>query len=106
VPATPNTWQQHRLTIAIALIHLQTTLSKQNSLPRRLDVPYYIELTCRTADEPRFRFLGLSAIHQSAKFIELAGRISEPDLVGILREIPAPFRAVSVLVTSNQTLPS
>jgi hypothetical protein len=69
-------------------------------------VPYYIELTCRTADEPRFRFLGLSAIHQSAKFIELAGRISEPDLVGILREIPAPFRAVSVLVTSNQTLPS
>jgi hypothetical protein len=54
-------------------------------------MPYYIELTCRIADEARFRFLGLSAIHHSTTSIELAGRTNEPDLVGKLRNIPVPF---------------
>jgi hypothetical protein len=55
-------------------------------------MPYYIELTCRIGDEPKFSFLGLSAIHQSTACIELAGRTNEPDLVGILRSVPVPFR--------------
>lgn len=55
-------------------------------------MPYYIELTCRIADEPNFRFLGLSAIHESLTIIELAGQTNEPDLMAKLRAIPVPLR--------------
>jgi hypothetical protein len=55
-------------------------------------MPYYIELTCRIADEPKFQFLGLSAIHKSLTIIELAGQTHEPDLMAKLRAIPVPLR--------------
>jgi hypothetical protein len=53
---------------------------------------YYIELTCRIADETKFHFLGLSAIHQSSTSIELAGQTNEPGVVAKLRAIPVPLR--------------
>jgi hypothetical protein len=53
---------------------------------------YYIELTCRIADEPKLRFLGLSAMHKSLTIIELAGQTNEPDLMAKLRAIPVPMR--------------
>ena len=55
-------------------------------------MPYYIELTRRIADEPKFRFLGLSAIHKSLTIIELAGQTNEPDLRAKSRAIPVPLR--------------
>jgi hypothetical protein len=55
-------------------------------------MPYYIELTCRIAGEPKFRSRGLSAIHKSLTIIELAGQTYEPDLMAKLRAIPGPLR--------------
>jgi len=57
-------------------------------------MPYYIELTCRIADEPKFLFLTLSAFHISLTIIELAGQTNEPDLMAKLRAIPAPLRGL------------
>jgi hypothetical protein len=53
---------------------------------------YYIELTCRIADAPKFHFLGLSAIHHSSTSVELAGQTNDTDLVAKLRAIPVPLR--------------
>jgi hypothetical protein len=53
---------------------------------------YYIELTCRIADAPKFHFLGLSAIHQSSTSVELAGQTNETDLVAKIRAISVPLR--------------
>lgn len=50
-------------------------------------MPYYIEFTCHNAAEPKFRFLGLSAIHNSLTIIDLAGQTYEPDLMAKLRPI-------------------
>jgi hypothetical protein len=55
-------------------------------------MPYYIELTCRIAGEPKFRSHGLSAIHKSLTIIDLAGQTYEPDLMAKLRAIPGPLR--------------
>jgi hypothetical protein len=56
---------------------------------------YYIELTCRSTDEPKFRFLGLSVIHETTTTVELAGQTDEPDLVTKLRTVRVPFRGLS-----------
>jgi hypothetical protein len=53
-------------------------------------MPYYIELFCRIADEPKFRFLGPSGIHESLTMAELARQTNEPDLMAKFRPISVP----------------
>jgi hypothetical protein len=55
-------------------------------------MPYYIEITCRIADEPKFRFFGLSVIHQSQTSTDLAGQTNERDLVTKVRALRVPLR--------------
>jgi hypothetical protein len=55
-------------------------------------VPYYIERTCRLADQPKFSFLGLSVIHQSKSVAVLAGQTNESDLAAKLRAVSIPLR--------------
>ena len=78
-------------------------------------MPYYIELTRRIADEPKFRFLGLSAIHKSLTIIELAGQTNEPHLMAKFRTIPVPLRgfrsddedaAPAIFVSDGRDLPT
>jgi hypothetical protein len=68
------------------------------------DMPYYIELQCRTADQEQFTRLGLTPVSTAPKTLLLAGTLTEPQLIAKLISMQVPFHGFRGCGSENDPL--